>query len=124
MWNFAIESGSPLKILGYRELHYAMWDYVCSHLQEVALLKKDSSSEDIIRACKDLFFFEKGLKIPISYCYACESCSTTCDNCPLIESVGLCWEETSSYARLNSCLQRGTLEAAVKAAKEIRDAWK
>lgn len=97
-----------------RYYHMILWEEVICRLRD-GDVPLDASK------LKEQIIDELGLPKP--YKHSCFACITTCEACPIAERAGRCIDENSTYDKFTTALDRGDIEAAIKYAEVMVDAW-
>ena len=97
-----------------RYYHMVLWEEIICRLRD-GDVPLDASK------LKERIIDELGLPKP--YKHSCFACITTCEACPIAERAGRCIDENSTYDKFTTALDRGDIEAAIKYAEVMVDAW-
>ena len=98
-----------------RYYHMILWEEIVRRLRD---------NDDVplyAHKLKEQIIDELGLPKP--YKHSCFACITTCEACPIAERAGRCIDENSTYDKFTTALDRGDIEAAIKYAEVMVDAW-
>lgn len=98
-----------------RYYHMILWEEIVRRLRD---------NDDVplyAPKLKEQIIDELGLPKP--YKHSCFACITTCEACPIAERAGRCIDENSTYDKFTTALDRGDIEAAIKYAEVMVDAW-
>ena len=98
-----------------RYYHRIMWKEIICRLRE------KSDVPLYVPRLKEIIIDELGFPKP--YNYSCFACIATCETCPIAERAGRCIDENSTYDKFTTALSRGDIEAAIKYAEVMADAW-
>lgn len=98
-----------------RYYHQIMWEEIICRLRD---------NDDVplyAPKLKERIIDELGLPKP--YKHSCYACITTCEACPIAERAGRCIDVNSTYDKFTTALSHGDIEAAIKYAEVMADAW-
>ena len=98
-----------------RYYHMVLWEEIIRRLRE------KSDVPLYVPRLKEIIIDELGFPKP--YNYSCFACIATCETCPIAERAGRCMDENSTYDKFTTALSRGDIEAAIKYAEVMADAW-
>lgn len=102
-------------VLTNRYYHNALWTELVNKLEKDGIVTRDITQMkmEIIR----------DLSLPIPYRGTCYACCRLCKDCEIYKKCGKCDMRWSSYDKLYNAFTADDREAAIKYAREIRDAW-
>ena len=118
-------------MLGNREKHEAMWQYIIDSVDEIFGLynniKDIEDDPELILINKKHAFIMRNYRddknIPF-YCYACAECHNECCCCPIIHKAGHCPTSTSAFQRILDAITYDDKEMFIEEARRLKDAWK
>lgn len=104
-----------IDLLTNRYYHHVLWTEVVNRLEKDGIDRAGIShmKKNIIR---DLF-------LPIPYKGTCYACCRLCKDCEIYKKCGKCDIKGSTYDKLYDAFTAVNRSAAIKYAREIRDAW-
>ena len=110
----ALKVGS-IDLLTNRYYHHALWTELVNRLE------KDGIDRAGITHMKQTII--RDLSLPIPYRGTCYACCRLCKDCEIYKKCGKCDIKGSLYDKLYDAFTAVNRDAAIKYAREIRDAW-